>query len=240
MEKQAKKTCPYCGEEIMATAKKCKHCGEWLIETTNTPIQQDQIETESEFNPEYLYNYTWLNILFWVTVVGAFIQAVHQSGLIVEGTRSSYLVFIQWAGAIPEVIGDILVCVGDIIFMVLLMNVFSHLHKPLKGWFLAIVFAAIIAFISLISNDSLNDEVALLYGVVGLTAITISLLLSIMIVRNYEGEIKTLGWVMIGYIIASMVARFVADYIISIAGFLLFFLIDFFYYRYLRDTLSKK
>jgi len=25
-----KKICPYCGEEIMAAAKKCKHCGEWL------------------------------------------------------------------------------------------------------------------------------------------------------------------------------------------------------------------
>ncbi len=24
------KKCPYCGEEILATAKKCKHCGEWL------------------------------------------------------------------------------------------------------------------------------------------------------------------------------------------------------------------
>ena len=28
------KTCPYCGEEILAMAKKCKHCGEWLEEDT--------------------------------------------------------------------------------------------------------------------------------------------------------------------------------------------------------------
>lgn len=24
------KTCPYCGQEILANAKKCKHCGKWL------------------------------------------------------------------------------------------------------------------------------------------------------------------------------------------------------------------
>jgi hypothetical protein len=24
------KNCPYCGEEVLATAKKCKHCGEWF------------------------------------------------------------------------------------------------------------------------------------------------------------------------------------------------------------------
>lgn len=27
---KGKTTCPYCGEEILATAKKYKHCGEWL------------------------------------------------------------------------------------------------------------------------------------------------------------------------------------------------------------------
>lgn len=31
-DKKPTKRCPYCGEEILAVAKKCKHCGEWLTE----------------------------------------------------------------------------------------------------------------------------------------------------------------------------------------------------------------
>lgn len=36
--------CPYCGEEILAEAKKCKHCREWL---TETPADATEKKAES-------------------------------------------------------------------------------------------------------------------------------------------------------------------------------------------------
>jgi uncharacterized membrane protein YvbJ len=31
------KQCPYCGEEILAVAKKCKHCGTWFDNDVPVP-----------------------------------------------------------------------------------------------------------------------------------------------------------------------------------------------------------
>jgi hypothetical protein len=42
------KQCPYCGEEILATAKKCKHCGEWLEQQADKEL----IEEDNEGNDE--------------------------------------------------------------------------------------------------------------------------------------------------------------------------------------------
>ena len=37
-----RKKCPYCGEEIMATAKKCRHCGEWLDDSKSQSLESEK------------------------------------------------------------------------------------------------------------------------------------------------------------------------------------------------------
>lgn len=68
MEQETMK-CPYCGEEILAVAKKCKHCGEWLDEEE---IEGEIVETEEEenYSTDDDSNWDWLcKVIAWVIIL---------------------------------------------------------------------------------------------------------------------------------------------------------------------------
>ena len=75
---EEKKLCPYCGEEILAVAKKCKHCGEWLDKKENveTGIEAKQVPEKNTAFKKW-----WIAILIILAVViGLFVVVSnHQS-----------------------------------------------------------------------------------------------------------------------------------------------------------------
>lgn len=72
MEK-TKKICPYCGEEIMAVARKCKHCGNWLDKEEAPQEQPTRCSGKhlSNLSPKNR-RYAVATIVAGLCVVGAF------------------------------------------------------------------------------------------------------------------------------------------------------------------------
>lgn len=61
------KKCPYCGETILATAKKCKNCGEWLYDQNEMKLQKEKEDIQvqavkTNVKPHSFFEYYFVDV----------------------------------------------------------------------------------------------------------------------------------------------------------------------------------
>lgn len=118
------RSCPYCGEEIQATAKKCKHCGEWLDRRATAPVMDYRNPMRAQRSAgfaapprSYLNSAVVTLILYWlgVYIVGLIANVVYlksaqraeqETGIVPEG--KGCLVALLWVFVwIPLIVGAV-------------------------------------------------------------------------------------------------------------------------------------
>lgn len=147
MEQQKTKRCPYCGEEILAVAKKCKHCGEWFVDEgpvqgaaheSATPTSIAHIKDKSSNLSKELcdYNeyYKQTSGIFYTLVIGAILSFI---GFCYEMSpdASGGLVgaAVKIGKHLPTTIGDILESFGMVFLLCYFGYALQKMNKTTNG-----------------------------------------------------------------------------------------------------------
>lgn len=231
MEQKTKK-CPYCGEEILAVAKKCKHCGEWLTTKTDKHTShtvQSMSQKDKTLNSHYLLDKQWMNILFWITIITALITEIYQYDNDKEIT-------------IFEIVGLTVLFICDLLFLFLLMRAIPHINRLLNLSFIvcfALNFFLCLVILTLFSTSIYSENGYVLFTFLAFTSYIITALIGLQLMFNYEGMIKQIGLIIIAYNIVSLVWGLVEDRISNNIASIFTLVLDFLYYRYMTNRLSK-
>ena len=158
-----KKNCPYCGEEIMATAQKCRHCGEWLPmeQQIGKPFPNNNISTQTNAadSRKELPNAGMLQLACWITMALEVIATIQGYDIKFNFFGGSILQF--FADNIPDWI--VVIALG-VLWCILIMGLrtYCQIRHIGKMPFIALVCMMIGAYFLSLIECFVEDESVIL------------------------------------------------------------------------------
>ncbi len=234
------KCCPYCGEEIMAKAKKCRHCGEWLEQPMAQAEVTIQQTADGETDAEERVPLTLscpsgvITPLLILAVVSAFLLLVHEDWMTVGIENTNAFGLGKWKtideifkamAKVPQWLCSVVNIIAEFGFLFLFLKGMKkqpHPFTSLIGCFIGLyAFMWLMSFIIDLStgeNTSISEEsVGVLWIFILLVVVAVSTLQIILggkLMLRYDGSVWLVGLLFVitgGFNIVSVLIYALSD-----------------------------